>query len=301
MVAELKEKADMEGYLASVVRGASRTGASASPADGASTLTVGGEILAGRFELGPVLGSGGMGTVYLAFDRAVGERVALKLLKGGPGDAEISGRIVQEVRLARRITHRNVVRTHDVVALNPGWALSMEYVEGMPLAALIQRGPLPVAAAAAIARQIAAGLECAHAQGIVHLDLKPGNVLLDDRGVAKIADFGLAQLAGATGNGRLAGTPLYMSPEQAEGRGADARSDVYSAGVVFFELFCGVPPFDGGTVGELVAKHQREAPPKPRSLRPELPEEIELAILRALKKAPSDRFASGRELHEALR
>jgi serine/threonine-protein kinase len=242
-----------------------------------------------------------MGTVYLAFDRAVGERVALKVLKDGPGDAEISGRIVQEVRLARRITHRNVVRTHDIVALNPGWALSMEYVEGMSLAALIQRGPLPVAAAAAIARQIAAGLEGAHAQGIVHLDLKPGNVLLDARGVAKIADFGLAQRAGAAESGRVAGTPLYMSPEQAEGRGADSRSDVYSAGVVLFELFCGVPPFDAGTVGDLVAKHQREVPPKPRFLRPELPEEIELAILRALQKDPKDRFASGRELHEALR
>jgi serine/threonine-protein kinase len=268
-------------------------------------MTHGGELLAGRFELGPVLGSGGMGTVHLAFDRTVGERVALKLLNARSQDAGLSGRLVQEVRLARRITHRNVVRTHDVVALEAGWALSMEYVDGTSLATLMQRGPLPIAAALGIARQIAAGLEGAHSQGIVHLDLKPGNVLLDSRGVAKIADFGLAQMQGAAGGrpaqGRVAGTPLYMSPEQAEGRAADARSDVYSAGVMFFQLFCGVPPFDADTFAELAGKHLRESPPRPRSLRADLPESIETAILRALEKDPRRRFASAKDLGDALR
>jgi len=300
MVAALKEKADMEGYLGSIVRAASTEPVPRGATDAYATLTHGAEPLAGRFELGPVLGSGGMGTVYLAFDRVVGERVAVKLLKVGKGDAERSGRFVQEVRLARRITHRNVVRTHDVVSLDGGWALSMEYVEGMSLAALVQRGPLPIAAAAGIARQIAAGLEAAHAQGIVHRDLKPGNVLLDARGVAKLADFGLATIQGGATQGAFAGTPLYMSPEQVEGRAADARSDIYSAGVMFFEMFCGIPPFDDVAIDELARKHLKEPPPRPRSLRGDLPEAFEVAILRALEKDPRRRFASARELGEAL-
>ena len=299
MVRELKEKAGMEAYLAAIVRGASPSPSVRAGASDA-TMTEGADVLAGRFELGPVLGSGGMGTVYLAFDRAVGERVALKVLNAGTHDPARSAQFVQEVRLARRITHRNVVRTHDVVALDTGWALSMEYVEGMSLAALMRRGTLPLPAALGIARQIAAGLAGAHAEGIVHRDLKPGNVLLDGRGVAKIADFGLARLQGAAAEGHLAGTPLYMSPEQAEGRTADARSDVYAAGVVFFELFCGVPPFDAETVAELLGKHMRQPPPRPRSLRVDLPDEIEVAILRALEKDPSRRFPSARELADAL-
>lgn len=304
MVRELKEKADMEAYLASIVRGASDV-VSPVPSESEATMTNGAAVLAGRFELGRVLGSGGMGTVYLAFDRAVGERVALKVLNAGARDPVLSAQFVQEVRLARRITHRNVVRTHDVVALDNGWALSMEYVEGMSLAALMRRGPLPLAVALGIARQIAAGLEAAHAQGIVHRDLKPGNVLLDGRGVAKIADFGLAQIPGATGgsaaSGQIVGTPLYMSPEQAAGRASDARSDVYAAGVMFFQLFCGEPPFDADSIRELLGKHMRQAPPRPRTLRPDLPEEIEIAILRALEKDPEKRFASAQELGEALR
>jgi len=285
MVKELKEKSDMESYLASVVREV------AAPADrsGEATLTEGARVLAGRFELGPLLGSGGMGAVYSAFDRVVGERVALKVLHDGPA---VSEPILQEVRLARRITHRNVVRTHDVVAIDGGWALSMEYVEGLSLAELLRRGPLPFAAALGIAHQVAAGLEAAHAQGIVHRDLKPANVLLDSRGVAKIADFGLAQL-GPAARGSFAGTPQYMAPEQAEGRAADARSDVYAAGVMFFELFCGVLPFD--------AKQRRDPPPRPSSLRPDLPLDVEAVIVRALERNPALRFPSGRELGAALR
>lgn len=303
MVHELKEKADMEVYLASVVRGAAVAASSPAAGESAATMTNAGQVLAGRFELGPQLGSGGMGTVYLAFDRTVGERVALKVLKAGSGPPERSEHFVHEVRLARRITHRNVVRTHDIVTLDTGWALSMEYVEGMSLATLMQRGRLPFAAALGIARQIAAGLEAAHAQGIVHRDLKPGNVLLDGRGVAKIADFGLAQIqgSGVAQHGRLAGTPLYMSPEQAQGRTADARSDVYAAGVVFFQLFCGAPPFDAPTTGELLQQQVRQRPPQPRSLSVDLPEDIELVILRALEKAPEARFASARELSLALK
>ena len=300
MMRELKEKGDMEAYLAAVVRGAS-TPAAAKAGASEATMTEGTGVLAGRFEIGAVLGSGGMGTVYLAFDRAVGERIALKVLNTATSDPARSAQFVQEVRLARRITHRNVVRTHDVFALDTGWALSMEYVEGMSLAALMRRGPLPLPAALGIARQIAAGLEGAHAEGIVHCDLKPGNVLLDGRGVAKIADFGLARLQGAATHGHLAGTPLYMSPEQADGRTPDARSDVYAAGVVFFHLFCGVPPFDAESTAELLGKHLRMPPPRPRSLRADLPEQIEIAILRALEKEPSERYPSARELGEALR
>src|SRR6185503_13937496 len=202
-----------------------------------------------------------------------------------------------------RITHKNIVRTHDLAELPGGLAISMEYVEGMSLDALLRRGLLPVAAGLRLGAQIAAGLDAAHARGIVHRDLKPTNFLIDTTGTLKIADFGLARLADdgkAPGETRIAGTPGFMSPEQARGKPLDLRSDIYSAGVVLFHIFCGGPPFEATSLGELLAKHVSEPAPDPRTIRPEVPARVAVVILRALEKEPERRYASARDLGVAL-
>jgi len=269
-----------------------------------------GALLQGRFRLLAPLGAGGMGTVWKARDESLREIVAIKILaperlRGGTGYLE---RFRQEIRLARRVTHRNVLRTHELLDLGSVWGILMEHVEGASLDRVLAEGRLPYSAGVRIARQISDGLQAAHAQGVVHRDLKPSNILVDATGLVKIADFGLARPAGASAGagegltlaGAVLGTPLYMSPEQAAGQTADLRSDVYSAGVVFYEILCGRRPFDADNPIALLRHHIETTPARPRSVNPAVGEAMEAVLLRALAKDPTDRFASAGELAHAF-
>jgi serine/threonine-protein kinase len=278
-------------------------------ADGTSDVTLG-ELFARRYEVQDVLGRGGMGVVYRARDRQLDEVVALKVLRSDAlrEDATLVERFKQELKLARRITHRNVLRTHDFGETDGVPYISMEYVEGVTLKDLIARkGALPVGVALRIAKQICQGLEAAHQQGVVHRDIKPQNLLiLPESGEVKIMDFGIARVSavdgasGLTTAGTVVGTPDYMPPEQAQGVTADFRSDLYSMGAVLFEMFTGRLPFPGDTALAVIMGHLRKPPPQPRGLNPSLSPEIEALVLRCLEKDPARRYARAGELLAAL-
>ena len=324
MVAQLKEKEEMDAWIGALASRAAAEGAStlsqdpgpetdsrAPTAVSAPTLaapqSIGpGVVLEHRFRVLARVGAGGMGTVWRARDEELGEIVAIKVL---PRDVvaahpERVERFRQEIRLARRVTHRNVLRTHELLELAGHWAIVMEHVDGVSLDRLLAQGRLPLSAALRIARQICDGLEAAHAQGIVHRDLKPANVLVDSGGTVKIADFGIARAAdaadGLTRDGDVLGTPRYMSPEQAQGRPASVRSDVYSAGVLFYEMLCGRRPFPDGPLVVLLRAHAEAEPPHPTSLNPALGVALAAVLMKALAKDPGARQGSARELSEAL-
>jgi serine/threonine protein kinase len=268
-----------------------------------------GSVFAGRYEVKSILGLGGMGVVYRAFDRELQEPVAIKTLRpevlsGGPVALE---RFKQEIRLARKIAHRNVVRTYDLGEVGGMYYLTMEFVEGTSLKQLIaSRGRLPVAVALTIGKQLCRALEVAHEQGVIHRDIKPQNMVVEPNGFLKVMDFGIARLAnppkgkGLTEAGRSIGTPDYMSPEQLQGLDLDARSDLYSAGVVLFECLTGRVPFEADTPWSLIAKHLEESPPDLRGLNAEVPEPLAQVVLKAMAKSPDDRYASAVEMHDAL-
>jgi HAMP domain-containing protein/predicted Ser/Thr protein kinase len=273
-----------------------------------------GSSFGGRYEILGTLGKGGMGVVYRARDRQLDDTVALKVLRAEvlQEDPSLLDRFKQEIKLARRITHRNVLRTHDFGEAEGVPYISMEYLEGVTLKDLVRnKGALPHGVGLRIAKQMCQGLEAAHAQGVVHRDIKPQNMLiLPETGELKIMDFGIARVsevkggvaaAGLTTTGTVMGTPDYMPPEQAQGRAADFRSDIYSLGVVLFELFTGELPFDGDSVMAVVLKHIQEPPPRPRALNARLPEELEAIILRCLEKDPAKRYQRVAELLVELR
>jgi eukaryotic-like serine/threonine-protein kinase len=265
-----------------------------------------GTLIQDRFRLVALIGAGGMGTVWKARDESLHEDVAVKILPSGglSGRPDLLERFRQEIRLSRRVTHRNVLRTHELLDLGSSWAILMEYVDGTSLDRVLAEGRLPFSAGVRIARQVVDGLQAAHARGVVHRDLKPSNILVDAAGTVKISDFGLARSAGAgkglTIEGAVLGTPLYMSPEQAMGRPADERSDVYSAGVVFYEILCGRRPFDADNPVAMLRAHIESPPPPPRELNPAVPPSMAAFLLRALEKDPDLRFASARDMAEAL-
>jgi serine/threonine protein kinase len=263
-----------------------------------------GTVLASRYEIRDLLGRGGMGTVYRARDHVLDEDVAIKVLRAdvaaAPGMAE---RFLSEIKLARRVSHRNVCRIHEYGEERQLRFISMELVDGKSLKDLLQEGPLPPAQARDAVEQAARGLVAIHDVGIVHRDLKPANLTRDATGRVRVMDFGIAKAAGLPGDttaGYLLGSPEYMSPEQARGRGADFRSDLYALGVVAFELFTGAPPFRGDTPVATLLLHIEAPLPlaRPGST---LPPSLVPVLRRALAKDPRERQGSARELADELR
>jgi len=251
-----------------------------------------GTIVDGRYRIVGLLGRGGMGEVYRADDLKLGQPVALKFLpRDVAQDRDRLERFLNEVRSALRVTHANVCRVHDIGEVDDQHYLSMEYVDGEDLGSLLRRiGRLPGDKAVQIARQICAGLAAAHEQGILHRDLKPANVMIDGRGRAKITDFGLAGLAETIeGEEVRVGTPLYMAPEQAEGQEVSTRSDIYSLGLVLYELFTGRRAFDAATPADLKRLHEESTPTSPSSHVPDLDPAVERTIVRCLETDPLSR------------
>ncbi len=311
LVADLKEKAKLVEYMMATSGGAPTEALPAtrkalpSPRDALRP----GTLFANRYEVKEVLGMGGMGVVYRAFDRELREPVAIKALRPEmlAGGGVALERFKQEIRLARKIAHRNVVRTYDLGEVNGMYYLTMEYVEGTSLKQLIStRGPLPVSVTLTIGKQLCRALEVAHEEGVIHRDIKPQNMVVEPSGVLKVMDFGIARLAnrskdeGLTKDGMSIGTPDYMSPEHLSGQALDARSDLYSAGVVLFECLTRRLPFDAETTFALIAKHLEEEPPDPRTVNPDVPEALAQVILKAMAKERADRYQTAVQMHDAL-
>jgi CheY-like chemotaxis protein/tRNA A-37 threonylcarbamoyl transferase component Bud32 len=265
-----------------------------------------GEAFAGRYTIESVLGRGGMGTVYKARDSELGDVVAIKTLRPElVRDNDSRERFKDEIRLTRRITHRNVVRTHDFGESDGIWYITMEYVEGLTVRELLDaRGRLEVQPALAIGIQLAESLVVAHAMGVIHRDIKPQNLLLDDAGVLKVMDFGVARLAESTAthtqDGMIVGTPMYMSPEQLTGETVDARTDLYAVGVVLFEILTGALPIDSPTVMGLFTRVLNEPARRPSEIVAGIPGAVDELIGQLLAKRAADRIPSAAVLVERL-
>jgi eukaryotic-like serine/threonine-protein kinase len=267
-----------------------------------------GRILDGRYQLGSLLGVGGMARVYLASDRVLERQVAVKVLS--PPDAQdpvFVERFRREARAAARLSHPNIVAVFDSGSDADQPYLVMEYVPGQSLAQLLHRqGRLAPRQAVELAIQVGAALAAAHAQGLVHRDIKPANLMVGEDGKVQVTDFGIVKAAAATtltGTGTVLGTAAYLSPEQAQGHPVDARSDLYGLGCVLYELLCGSPPFGSGADRSPVAiatRHVRE-PPEPPSLRnPQVDPALDAVVLTALAKDPAQRYQSATDMQEAL-
>jgi serine/threonine-protein kinase len=239
--------------------------------------------------------------VYLAEDEVLGELVALKVISSAFASDETAmiTRFRREAAAARKVSSPSVIRIHDLGEARPGLLyLSMEYFAGRTLTEVIaQRGVVPLKDAQDMLQQIAIGLEAAHQAGVIHRDLKPSNVLVGERGMIKIIDFGLATTAvgdGLTATGAILGTPHYMAPEQVRGRPVDARTDIYALGALAYHLVCGRPPFAGDNPIAIGFAHISEPVLPPRQLRRDVPPGLEAAILAALAKTPEERPVSAR-------
>ena len=262
-------------------------------------------VLSQRYDVLAEAGHGSMGSVYKARDRETGEIVALKLLKPEiASDQAMMDRFKNELLFARKITHKNVCRVHEFNRLGGVAYTSMEFVEGDSLRSVLNRfGGLPVRKALDLAQQICSGLQEAHAQGIVHRDLKPENVMIDAQGNVKIMDFGIARSmeAGTRLTGSMVGTPAYMAPEQVAGKAVDYRTDVYSLGLILYEVFTGTPAFQAENAVAVALKQMREAPAPPHEIEPTVPVPVERAILKCIEKEPSKRFQTVADLRNALK
>jgi eukaryotic-like serine/threonine-protein kinase len=265
-----------------------------------------GEVLAGRYELEELVGTGGMSSVFRAHDSLLDRKVALKILhQQYSGDDEYVERFRREARAVATLSHPNIVTVIDRGEHEGRQFIVFEYVEGENLKRLIERrGPAPVATALELGMQIARALSFAHQQGLVHRDVKPQNVLLNGDGRAKVTDFGIARSLdvkhGMTQTGTVLGTSDYIAPEQAQGQQVDEHTDVYSLGVVLYELLTSEVPFPGENFVAVAMRHINEPPPSIRDKRPDVPPRVESAVERAMAKRPEDRFATMTELCEEL-
>jgi serine/threonine-protein kinase len=261
-----------------------------------------GSLLGGRYRLVALLGRGGMGEVYRADDLKLGQTVALKFLPQALArDPDSLQRFYAEVRIGRQVSHPNVCHLYDFVEIDGHYCLSMEYVDGEDLAALLKRiGRLPADKAIAIAREIGAGLAAAHDKGVIHRDLKPANVMIDGKGRARITDFGIAALAEEVAHEASAGTPAYMAPEQLLGARASIQSDIYALGLVLYETFTGQRRFEASTLEELKALHAASQPPSMSSSVRDIPIGVERIVQRCLEREPDARPASVHAVLAAL-
>jgi serine/threonine-protein kinase len=263
-------------------------------------------IFSERYELNHLIARGGMAEVYRAHDRLLDRPVALKVLFPELSvDRSFVERFRREAQAAANLSHPNIVPVFDWGEDTGTYFIVMEFIDGRPLSAILKAsGPLTADRTADIGAHVAAALGYAHKHGVIHRDVKPGNVLITDEGQVKVTDFGIARAINTeeslTQTGAVMGTATYFSPEQAEGMGVDARSDIYSLGVVLYEMATGRPPFLGDTPVAVASKHVRDHPPAPRELNPSIPPTFEAIILKAMAKNPEHRYATAEDLRADL-
>ncbi|MDB4893091.1 MAG: protein kinase [Gemmatimonadetes bacterium] len=322
LLGDLRDKQALVDFLgggralstATVVRSGAANGEDATTLMSGATPAVSGvlepgQALGARYDIKAMLGAGGMGMVYRAVDRELQEMIAIKTLKPEliAADETALERFKSEIRLARKISHRNVVRTHDLGESRGLYFITMEFVEGTSLKDLIRaRGRLPVQVMLPIAKQLCRALEVAHEAGVIHRDIKPHNMVVERDGTLKVMDFGIARLAtraptqGLTAAGMVIGTPEYMAPEQLLGDELDVRADIYSAGVVLYECLTGRVPFDAPTPIALIARVLEETPVAPHTLHGDIPVAISALVMRAMARDRDARPATAEALHGAL-
>ena len=296
---------DFEGMTAT--SGVAESWSVRTPAEGGASLAGSsqalqpGHVLGGRYEILELLGQGGMGAVYKARDREVDRLVALKVIRPElAGHPEVLQRFKQELILARQVTHKNVIRIFDLGEAEGAKFISMEYVDGRDLKSMrSERGKFQPEEAAEIIEQVCRALEAAHAEGVIHRDLKPPNIMVDKQGRVVVMDFGIArsrEMPGLTQTGVLVGTPEYMSPEQARGEEIDSRSDLFSLGIIFYGLLTGKSPYEAtSSVAALLKRTQERAVP-PVKLDPAIPKFMNDIVVRCLEIDPQRRYASAQEI-----
>jgi len=264
-----------------------------------------GSVFAGRYQIIEVLGKGGMGKVFRALDKKLNEEVALKLVKPEiASDKKTLERFSNELKIARKIAHKNVGRMYELMEEKGTHFITMEYVPGQDLNGLIRQSrQLTAGTTISIAKQVCEGLAEAHRLGVIHRDLKPQNIMIDKEGNSRIMDFGIARslkAKGITDAGVMIGTPEYMSPEQVDAKETDQRSDIYSLGVILYEMVIGRVPFEGDTPLSVALKQKTETPEDPRKLNSQIPEDLSHVILRCMEKDKGKRYQSADELHSEL-
>ncbi|MBI5282131.1 MAG: protein kinase [Candidatus Solibacter usitatus] len=258
-----------------------------------------GSIIGNRYEILQILGEGGMGAVYRAYDKEVDRVVALKVIRPDlAGNPMILRMFKQELILARQITHRNVIRIYDLGTADGLRFITMELVDGRDLKSIVtEQGKLTPEAAAEIMEQVCEGLDAAHKESVVHRDLKPQNIMIDGQGKVLVMDFGLAHStdSGGTG-GALLGTPDYMSPEQAQKKDVDAKSDLFTVGLILYELLTGIQPFKAGTLAEILLRRITETAPAPAEVDPSIPKALSDIVVKCLAREPADRYQSAAQI-----
>ncbi|MFJ6884390.1 protein kinase [Streptomyces californicus] len=283
--------------------------------DGAQGRYAGGAVAGGRYQLRDLLGEGGMASVYLAYDSALDRQVAIKTLHTELGrEQSFRERFRREAQAVAKLQHTNIVSVFDTGEDELGGALMpyivMEYVEGQPLGSVLaadirNHGAMPADKALKVTADVLAALETSHEMGLVHRDIKPGNVMMTKRGVVKVMDFGIARamqsgVTSMTQTGMVVGTPQYLSPEQALGRGVDARSDLYSVGIMLFQLLTGRIPFDADSPLAIAYAHVQEEPVAPSSINRSVTPAMDALVARALKKNPNERFPSAAAMRDEI-